>query len=79
MCALGGLASGEMYFVSIFFLWGDYDVALSHFEPPNQTVNVLYKYCLELHSYIYIYLAMILMFNMNSLLTVVLFHVIQCK
>jgi hypothetical protein len=32
-----------MYFVGIFFLWGegDYDVALPHIEPPNQTVNVI--------------------------------------
>ena len=39
--------------LSVFFsCWGggDYDVALAHIEPPNQTVNVLYKYCLELHS-----------------------------
>lgn len=57
MCVLGGLALGEMYFVRILFLGcggGDYEVALSHFEPPNQTVNVLYKYCLELHSCMYV-------------------------
>ena len=41
--------------LSVFFsCGGDYDVALSHFEPPNQAVNVLYKYCLELHSCMYV-------------------------
>lgn len=55
MCVLGEVASGEMYFISIFCVGGggDYDVALSHIEPPNQTVNVLYKYCLELRSCMY--------------------------
>ena len=40
-----------------FFLWeggGDHNVALSHIEPPNQTVNVLYKYCLELRICMYV-------------------------
>ena len=57
MCVLGGLASGEMYFVTFFLVGrgGDYDLALSHFEPPNQTVNVLYKYCLELNSCMYVW------------------------